>query len=85
MITASEARARVKQENDTKYYLELLDTKIKSASDKGKDSITMEWTDRVNRKVFAEVVQALVDNGYYVKVIYASHYYEYGAIQIAWR
>lgn len=85
MITAKEAREKMRTVNKSKQYLTTLNTNIKIAAGGGRDRLTLCWNEKINRETFIEVTQTLLDNGYTVKTIPAAdHYSEYGAIEVKW-
>lgn len=84
MITAKEAREIVESIDKSQKYLTTLNTNIKLAANNGRNSTTLLWDERINNEIFIKVEQTLVDNGYTVKSIPASYYYEYGAIKVEW-
>ena len=86
MITAKEAKTITDNctYDKSKYYLTALNRNIKRAAADGKRDIIMKWQGKVSEETESKVTQTLLDNGFEITLIPASHCYEYGAIRVMW-
>ena len=86
MITAKEAKTITDNctYDKSKYYLTNLNRNIKRAAADGKCDIIMKWQGKVSEETESKVTQTLLDNGFEITLISASHSYEYGAIKVMW-
>ena len=86
MITAKEAKTITDNctYDKSKYYLTALNRNIKRAAADGKHDIIMKWQGKVSEETESKVTQTLLDNGFEITLIPASHCYEYGAIRVMW-